>query len=80
MDKGQPKVPGSQPWAYHAGYCRRAENKMGVPGAGQLDPGLKGGEDRGRESLMVPTWARVLGPAHDWSIRRPSGGRLDMAC
>ena len=30
--RGGPKVPGSQPWASHAGYCRRAENKWGAPG------------------------------------------------
>lgn len=58
VDKGQPKVSGSQPWASHAGYYRRVENKA---------PGLKGGEGRGRGHLMVPIQARVLGPVHGCS-------------
>ena len=49
------------------GHSRRAENKMGTLGEAWPALGLKGGEGKGRECLMVPTWARVLGPVHGCS-------------
>jgi hypothetical protein len=48
VDKGQPQVPGSQPPASHAGYCRGAENRqIGAPGQ-PLAPGMKKGKGRRR--------------------------------
>ena len=32
VDKGQLLVPGSQSLAFHAGYGREAENRIGAPG------------------------------------------------
>jgi hypothetical protein len=48
-------------------------------GAGQLAPGQKGGEGRGRGHWVVPMRARVLGPVCGWTAGRPSGRRLDSA-
>ena len=58
-----------------AGHRRRAENKVGALWVDQPASGPKRGEGRG--CLVVPTWARVLGPVHGWSAERPSDRRLD---
>ena len=44
VDKGQPPVPGSQSLAYHAGYCRGDENRIGDTGRGQGERGSHTGE------------------------------------
>ena len=45
VDKGQPPVPGSQSPASHAGYRRRAENRIGAPtGRRQRERGSHTGE------------------------------------
>jgi hypothetical protein len=44
VDKGQPLIPGSQSLAFHTGYGRGAENRIGVPGIQE--------EGRGREVPM----------------------------
>jgi hypothetical protein len=42
VNKGQSEATGSQSWASLTGYRRRAENKVGAPGAVWSAPGLKG--------------------------------------
>jgi hypothetical protein len=62
------------------GHWEDLRTEWGLPGVAQSAPGPKGEEDREKgRHCVVPTWARVLGPVHGWSIGRPSCGRLDVA-
>jgi hypothetical protein len=59
------------------GHHRRAENKMGAPRSGLVNPGDEGRRGQGKRGhWVVPTQARVLGLVHGWSAGRPSSGRL----
>jgi hypothetical protein len=82
VDKGQSKVPGSQPRAYQTTLDTAEELETnGVPRGSSVslgDKGRKGQGERGR--CVVPRRVRVLGSVHGWSTRRPSGRRLDVAC
>jgi hypothetical protein len=59
------------------GHLRRAENKMGAPGAAQSRDRRE--EMAGREGVLgVFTSVRVLGLVPGWSSGRPSSRRLDV--
>jgi hypothetical protein len=76
--QGAAKLPVSQPPAFHTGYGRGAENRIGAPGQHSASEIKE--ENRGRGRLwVVPTQARVLSPVCGCSIGRPSVRRLDTA-
>ena len=59
-----------------AGHCGRAENKMGVPGVAQPDPGPKGGKGRERWGAG---WFAHRQESLVQSVAGAQKGRLDTA-
>jgi hypothetical protein len=76
----RPKITGSQSWASHTGYRRRAENKWGPQGSlvSPRSEGRKGQWER--EHWVVPMRVRVLGPVCGWSPGRLSSGQEVRHC